>query len=438
VAKCGCMNFFALILFLCCAVALLTVPRRWAPVPLLVGCCYMTMGQGIVLGGLSLPIYRMLLFVGLLRLFTKRERIHELGNAADKCMFALMGTLFLASFFHDSSLGSGGPVYACGFIFNIVSVYFLIRAWCRDLPEVAGVIVFTAFLMAPIALEMLMERVIKINQFAVFGGIPMEVLFREGSYRAQGPFRHPILAGTVGAVCFPLFVGIWKRNRLAAMVGTASGFCMIVTSGSSGPIMSLMAGVFAVMMWRFRHFTRHARWAAVVAYFAMQLKMGRPGYFVMSRINLTGGSTGYFRALLIDSAIMHIKEWWLFGTDVTRHWMATGVSFSPYHTDITNYYLAFGVEGGLPAMFSMIAVLVVCFRWVGVIWRIEIHKDASDAFLVWCLGAGLFTHAITSVSVSYFDQSLVFFWMNIAIISSMHAAISTKNDMGNADIGGFE
>ena len=396
------------------------------------------MGQGIVLGGLSLPIYRMLLFVGLLRLFVKGERIHDFVNTVDKLMFALMGTLFLASFFHDSSLGSGGPVYACGFIFNIVSVYFLIRAWCRDLPEVAGVIALIAFLLAPIALEMLMERVIKINQFAVFGGIPKQVMFREGSYRAQGPFRHPILAGTVGAVCFPLFAGIWKRNWLAAMVGIASALCMIMTSASSGPIMTVMAGVFALMMWRFRHFTRHARWAAVVAYFAMQLKMGRPGYFVISRINLTGGSTGYFRALLIDSAFKHINEWWLFGTDVTRHWMATGVSFSPYHTDITNYYLAFGVEGGLPAMFSMIVILLVCFRWVGVICRIEIHADASDAFMVWCLGAGLFAHAVTSVSVSYFDQSLVFFWMNIAIISSMHAAIKSKNDLENADNGGFK
>lgn len=414
------MNPFAAIFFLACAIALMSVPRKWAPVALLVGCCYMTMGQGINLGGISLPIYRMLLLTGVLRVLVKGERLEGELNTIDKLIMWWGGWVFFASFFHEWSPGSG-PVYAAGYIFNLVTIYFLMRIWCTDLHEVTGVIVLLAFLLAPIALEMITEKIVKINQFSVFGGVPHDVAIREGKYRAQGPFRHPILAGTVGATCVPLFIGILKRHRLAGMVGIASGVCMTLASASSGPVMSGLAGMFAVFMWRLRNLTKLARISAVVAYFALAIATGEPGYYVMKRIDISGGSTGYHRARLIESAIDHLGEWWLFGTDYTRHWMATGVSFSPNHADITNYYLVFGVTAGLVAMFLVIAALITAFRWVGVVYRAHFDDSPSDSYLIWCLGAGLFAHATTSVSVSYFDQSLVFFWMNVAVIGSMYS-----------------
>ena len=392
----------------------------------------MTMGQGIELGAFSLPIYRMLLLVGLLRIYIKGEGIDDFGNTIDRLMLFLMGWIFLASFFHDGNPGSG-PVYASGVIFNLSAVYFVIRAWCRNLHELTGVIIIIAFLLAPIALGMLLERITKTNQFSVFGGIPQQVMFREGKYRAQGPFRHPILAGTVGAVCIPLFVGIWKSNRLAGIVGVASGLCITIASASSGPFMSAIASVCAMLMWRFRHFTGHVRWAAIAAYFALQIYTGEPGYYVMKRIDISGGSTGWHRARLIESAFEKVDEWWLFGTDVTRHWMPTGVSFSPNHTDITNYYLAFGVVAGLPAMLAVVAILIICFRCVGKICRLLGDSENQESFTIWCLGAGLFAHATTSISVSYFDQSLVFFWMNVAIISSIYAAMRSSDGSGPTD-----
>lgn len=420
------MNGLALLFFLICAAALLMVPRRFAPVPLLVGCCYMTMGQGIEIGAFSLPIYRMLLSVGLIRMVVKGEMISDFGNAADRLILLLMGWIMLASLFHNGEQGSG-LVYASGLVFNFGSVYFLIRSWCRDVQEVVGVIVIVAFILALIAMEMLLEKVAKVNHFAMFGGVPHEVMFREGKYRAQGPFLHPILAGTVGAACIPLFIGIWNKCRAASIIGIGSGFCITVTSASSGPLMSMLVGIFAVIIWRYRHLTSRARWAAVALYISFQLYSGQPGYYLLSRIDLTGGSTGWHRARLIESAILFLDEWWLFGTDVTRHWMPTGVSHSPYHTDITNYYLAFGVVAGLPALLAVVAIIVICFRWIGKTSKILDDMEDQDAFVVWCLGAGLFAHAATSVSVSYFDQSLVFIWMNIAIISSIHGAVETWN-----------
>lgn len=44
--------------------------------------------------------------------------------------------------------------------------------------------------------------------------------------------------------------------------------------------------------------------------------------------------------------------------------------------------------------------------------------------MIWCLGAGLFAHAVTSLSVSYTDQSMMFFWLNIGVISSMYSVVA--------------
>jgi len=52
------MNDFALTMVLLNAVALLILPRRWAPLPLLIGTCYMTLGQGIELGPFSFTVVR--------------------------------------------------------------------------------------------------------------------------------------------------------------------------------------------------------------------------------------------------------------------------------------------------------------------------------------------------------------------------------------------
>ena len=426
------MNPVAAGFFLIVAIALFVVPRRWAPVPLLIGCCYMTMGQGIELGSISLPIYRMLLLVGIVRIMVKGESIQGPLNSIDKIVIAWAVWVFFASFFHVFEPGSG-PNYAAGFIFNVVAVYFLIRIWCSNLEEAVGIVIVVAFLLAPIAAEMIMERITKINQFSIFGGVPYGVDLREGKYRAQGPFRHSILAGTVGATCLPLFIGIWKRNRSAAITGIISALVMVVTCASSGPVMSAMAGVCAVCMWKLRNLTKLARLAAVAVYIAFTIYTGEPGYYIMKRIDISGGSTGWHRARLIESAFNHLGDWWLFGTDYTRDWMDTGVSFSPNHADITNYYLVFGVTGGLVAMLLVIAMLIVAFRWVGVLYRAHFDVLPSDSFMIWCLGAGMFAHATTSISVSYFDQSMVFFWMNLAVIGSVYSCYLIRQESGETE-----
>jgi hypothetical protein len=421
------MNFIATAFFVFNALALLTVPRRWAPVPLLTTACYMTIGQGVEFGPFSFPVYRMVLAMGVLRVVLRGERFAGRFNTIDKLMVMWAVWVFIASFFHEWRPGSG-PVYASGLIFNITLVYFLSRVWCYDLNNVINLTRIIAWLLVPVAAEMVLEHIVEMNMFSVFGGVPAEVYVREGTIRAQGPFQHPILAGTVGAVCFPLMIGVWRRHRLTGFIGVAACLVMVGASVSSGPGISVLVGLFGLAMWRFRHRVGMLLLMGVGAYLALELLMTRPAYYVISKFDLTGSSTGWHRSRLIEATFEHFDEWWLFGTDRTVHWMGMS-NWSEQHADITNYYIGFAVVAGLPALLLILAIMWRAFRWVGDIVRRVPQELVGDKFMIWCFGSGLLAHAATSLSASYFDQSLIFFWLNIAVISSMHsvAAVETPS-----------
>jgi hypothetical protein len=417
------MNSAALVFLIVSAIAVMVLRRKWAPIPLLASCCYMTIGQGVELGPVSLPVYRIVLAVGLLRVIIRRETVAGGINTIDKLMLAWAGWMVFAGFFHEWMPGSG-PVYALGFVYNILLVYFLTRVWCRDLFELMAVLRMVAWLLVPVAVAMMAEHTFERNVFGMFGGVSEGVYVRGGAIRAQGPFAHPILAGTVGAVCIPLMIGIWRRYRISAAVGLVACVAMVFASTSSGPLMSLVMGIGAILLWLHQSAVRVIRWAVIGVYMAAEILMTRPAYYLISKIDLTGSSTGWHRSRLIQAAFEHLSEWWAFGTDYTGHWMGITVDEAGKHSDITNYYLWIGIIGGLPAMLLLIAIIWRAFVWVGRSVRNAPATLQEQRFMIWCLGAGLFAHAVASLSVAYFDQSMTFLWLNIGAISSMYSVVA--------------
>ena len=363
----------------------------------------------------------MLLAVGLFRIIVKGEGIAGGLNAIDKLMLALCGWLFAASFFHEAGAAAAGPVFIVGKIAEIGLCYLLVRSLCQDMDDFAAIMSVIAIMLVPIALEMIQEKFTGTNLFSkTFGGVVDAVVERDGKLRARGPFRHAILAGTVGAALVPIMLGLWKRNPGAAKTGLVACITMVATCASSGPVLSVGFALLGVSLWWFRSFMGMIRWSIPLGYMVLAMVMNRPVYYIIGELSM-GGSTGWHRSHLIDSSIKYFSDWWAVGTDYTRSWMPTGVTFSDQHTDITNYFLAFGVMGGILAVLLVLAICWVSFKWVGnIIDNIPEDDESGDRFMVWCMGASLFSHVATSISVAYYDQSVFFFWFSVATISSFH------------------
>jgi hypothetical protein len=398
-------------------VALLSVPRRWAFLPLILAACYMTQGQGIEIGAFSFTVIRFLVAAGLIRVILRQERLPGGFIGLDRLILLWAVCACISSRFHTNP--TNDLVYKLGYSYDVCGFYFLVRFFCTSREDVTRFTRTLVIVLIPVALAMINEQMTGRNLYSFLGGVPEMSMVRDGRIRSMGPFRHPVLAGTVAAVTLPFIIGLRQQLGKISWIGGITCMSMILTSASSGPVMSAVAAAGALSLWPLRERTRALRWGFVIGYIILDFVMQDPAYYLIARIDITGSSTGYHRARLIQSSFAHLDEWWLGGTDYTRHWMPSGVSWSPDHSDITNQYIKMGVIGGLPLMFLFIGLLVITFRYVGKGMRRLPRSDLKERFLLWTLGSAMFTHAVTFLSVHYFDQSSLFIYLTMATIASL-------------------
>jgi hypothetical protein len=411
------MNPIGSVFALAASMAILAVPKRWVVVPFLMGTLYMTRDPVLVLGPAHLTLVQILALIGMLRALVKGERITGGLNRVDVFLILWAILLIGSSVFHTSNAW----VLRAGIVWTQLGSYFLFRIYIQDADDVQRVIKVLCIILIPVAVLMILEKNAGRNYFGVLAGASERVDFRHGHFRARGPFAHAILAGTTGATCLPMALYLWKKHLKYALLGLLATGGIVIASTSSGPVMMVIFILFGLALWKIRDYLHLIRWGAITVVIVLNAVMKDPVYFLMARIDISGGSQGWFRARLIQSAIGHLDEWWLAGTDYTRHWMSTGIPANALVTDITNHFLWMGVTGGLPLMFLFIMVLVAAFNAVGRVLRENTGGPIEFRFLVWTLGAILFGHVWNFFTITPFDQSVVFLYLILASIGAVQA-----------------
>lgn len=410
------MNGWASLLLALAAIGVLLLPRRAAALPLLAGGCYLPVALHVEAGPFHFYGLRLLLAVALVRMFLRGERRADPRHRLDLAVWAWVAVALVASLGQPDPYGA--LVNRLGLAFNAAGTYLVVRAWCRTPDDLFALLRCLAWVLLPLGAAMLYEHAGGGNPFADLAGGAVAAV-RGGEIRAQGPFSHPILAGSIGAGSLPLMAALWQRRRALALAGAGAALAMVVACGSSGPLLSAGIAVAALCAWPMRTHMRALRWSAVAAYVVLDAVMQAPAYYLLARVDLTGNSTSWHRAALIQAAIDHFPEWWLAGTAYTRHWLPYGVPWSATQIDITNFYIRMGVDGGIGLLAAFLLLLAAAFGRVGRGWRLAAAAPGSaGAFTQWTLGACLATHAAAFVSVSYFDQSVLFLFLVLGLIGA--------------------
>jgi len=140
--------------------------------------------------------------------------------------------------------------------------------------------------------------------------------------------------------------------------------------------------------------------------------MSAPLWAIFIHITVFGSSTGWHRYFLIDEFIKHFDEWWLFGTRYTAQW-------GGWLYDVTNQYIRIAVDGGIITLTLFLGIIILCFRHVGRTLKI-LENQRLDQMIVWGIGVSLFVHVASFMSVSYFDQIIIMWYLTIAIISTFN------------------
>jgi len=266
---------------------------------------------------------------------------------------------------------------------------------------------------------MLYERLLAYNPFWLLGA-PLLTNMRDDHVRAQGPFGHAIIAGTVGAVLLPLFVGLFfhrPRTRLLASAAMIASTVMVLASRSSTPVMTYAAAVLGLVMWPARKSMRAVRWGMVILLLLVQLSMSSPVWFLMNRTSGVLGGSGWHRAMLVDNFVRHFSQWWLVGTRANPDW-----GWSMW--DVDNAYVGAGLSGGLLSFILFIATIVYAFRLIGRARKLA-EKSRSELRLIWVLGTALFANTIAYFGIVYFDQSVVAWYTLLAMIAVVPTFVST-------------
>ncbi len=421
-------------------VLILALPRRHALLPVVAMVCFMTMGQRLMVLNLNFTLIRILLVFGFLRVLLRDEVRSGPLNKVDQMLIWWV----LASIISNTLLWGTTDAFVnrLGLAYDALGLYFIFRVLVQDADDMRCVLRQFAWLVAPLALSMLVEKSTGRNPFAMLGGVPPETLVREGVLRCQGPFAHPILAGAFGSALLPLFLGLlWQgKHRGVALLGLVSAGVIAGTAGSSGPLMAATAGLIGLALWPLRGRMHWVRWGLGLTLLGLHLAMAAPVWFLLARVGIFGGSTGYHRAILIDHAVRNFPSWWLVGTPTTANW-------GYYMFDVTNQYILIGVQGGIFTLLLFVGVITRCFGSVGKAVRSlgllrlseqgpndqdTTQKNLIDGKMAWALGASLVVHVVNYISVPYFDQNIVCWYLLLAMIATWtqltNAAAQTSSD----------
>jgi hypothetical protein len=185
------------------------------------------------------------------------------------------------------------------------------------------------------------------------------------------------------------------------------------TSNSSTSMLTYAGAIVAVCLWPIRKSMRAVRWGIVFAILGLQLVMKAPFWFLIAHVDLTGSSSSWHRAAIVDMFIRHFWDWWLVGTKDTASW---GWDL----WDTQNQFVTVGQSGGVVAFILFIAMISGAFGVLGKARKV-VEGDKTQEWAVWLLGAALFSNVVAFFGVNYFDQTK-FAWFALLVMISAATA----------------
>lgn len=243
------------------------------------------------------------------------------------------------------------------------------------------------------------EHAVGTNVFAVFGGVPAVAAVRDGQFRAQGPIDHPILAGCIFASILPCVLAssrVVPALRITGWLGVLASVFIILSTGSSTPLLALVVGLGAMSLFSVRRGIR--RTAGILMVPAVILHLVHPRglhYLVYTQIPALSGSTGYQRYALVQRAINHFSEWALAGTNSTYHW---GYSMD----DVTNGFVLAGTRGGFLCLLGLAGACVLGMAFA---LQASVRNRGSNGVLAFGVFCSLLACLASQLAVSFFGTA---------------------------------
>lgn len=415
------------IIYLVIAVFLqLSIHKDKLVIPIIVSAAIIPVMQRIVIADIDFTVVRILLIATVFRIILKKEfksfRLRKIDKVV--LLYSIVSSLIYIIQWRTF----GALVNRFAHILETFGVYILFRMVIQDKKQIYQIMRAMAITGVILAFFMVIEQLTGRNLFFVFGGVEEFTPVREGKFRSQGAFSHPILAGVYGALMIPMMWGVLssefgKKSYWMPSMGMAAGFIIMATSNSSTPYIAFLASAFGIFVWHTRKYIPEMKVLFIIMVIALQLAMDSPIWFLMAKIDFVGGSTGYFRSFLFDQFVRRFGSWFLLGVRTTAYW-GWGLQ------DLTNQYVLEGVRGGILSLILFISIFVMSFRSITSVskdLRQYQIKDFPYRFL-FSQGIILFATCVVFMAVSYFGNMNIFLYLVIATIACLRDMLTRETN----------
>jgi len=437
------MNNFVISITVLLIGIILLFPRRWAAIAIVASVLYLTQIQNFVIFGMNLFPIRFIELAGILRVFLRREIIIHNFNNIDKafCIYNIALILIYLIRCIDDINSRNLITYQIGIFVDGMLVYIVFRGLIDNIEKLLIFLMDIVFLLIPFTVFMIIEGITGKNVFSYMVDMTITPYFRDGYYRCQASFRHAILAGSVGATMLPLFLLIMSvcNNNIIGGLGIILCVVIVLASHSSGPFMALSIGILACFLWPLRNRMKIVQWSIFWLLLFLHIIMKSPAWYLIARISDIIGGDGWHRANLINQWINSIGDWWVWGMswNKTVNWAATTMPWGG--VDVTNEYINISINGGIISLILFIMLLGKCYSNLGrKIAEAAINGDKNIELVCWGLGASLTSHVLNLLSVSYWDQFYVLWYMLLSIISGITGDVHGENDSRAVDDSSIE
>jgi hypothetical protein len=415
------MNALGVSILVILIVVVLGASRRVALLGMMAGVLYLTEGQQVQVLGLNLFAGRFLELAGFIRVMSRREFSFSNLNKIDLALIWLYGFTTIVFVLRSPD----GQAYAIGMAGDAFLSYFTFRGLIGNMEDFRWFLRTFLLLLVPYTLAILYESFSRHDLFSSMGGVAEGTWVRGDRVRCFGSFRQPDLLGMFAASFLPLYIALSciARERKFAIIAICLCLIIVWASNSGGPASAVGMGLLGWMFWRVRTEMRKVRWGIVCVIVLLALVMKAPIWYIFAHISSVTGGDGYHRSYLLDMACQHFDHWWLDGMPIkdTSDWFPYELGDTG-QADITNQYVAFGLNAGVGAIVLFILLLKRAYGAVG--QALTVIRSSSTGigeaeFLFWGLGIMLAVHITNWFGITYFDQTYMLWFMQLAVISTL-------------------
>lgn len=415
------MNAIGAAILVVLVLVILCGKRQTALLGMLAAVLYLTQGQQVQIVGFNLYAVRFIELAGFIRILSRKEFSFSNRNKIDNTLLFFLAFTTIVYLCRSKD----GQAYQIGLAVDGFLCYFIFRGLIQEAADLRWFLKAFTVLLAPYVVLVLMESFTQHNPFASMGGVEYGNWLRGGRPRCQGSFRHPSLLGTLGATFIPLYIGLAfdRADRKLAIFGIGLCLAIVWACNSGGPMNTAAIGVVGWMFWILRTRMKLVRRGLVVLVVILGLTMNAPIWYLPAKASSLTGGDGWHRSYLMDIAFQNIDRWWLAGMRIqdTAEWFPYGIEATG-GADITNQFILNGITAGVFAIILFVALLTLVFKKLGeaqkLVRQSGVDYENSER-LLWALGVVVVGHIFNWLGITYFDQTFVIWYMQLAAISSI-------------------